>query len=330
MQLDHRSGFTQAIRREAPRSRSEAQQSRGKLLLESSSRWAFLLDIAVHLLFPDCVLFQMNPADGMQPKVKAAPRPGVGGGRTVIDAGPAQEENSYGIGNRIIPDRHAQQPVGGEIEAGYGIGNRDVVINNKAAANNNGARAQRGGQAEGVGTSLCFGSEDPAPSHRSGRKGRAHQGRASDVPDWMGGGSKAAAAGKARQGKAAASRVIDCSPPTSESEPNFAANIPAMSREEFDKFHNNNNNNDGYGIGQRVLPDRHAQKPMGGEVEAGYGIGNRNVPGISDQSRIAGRRTGANERFALSDGSRDKQELTGEDRSRMNSLADARMKARPF
>merc|ERR1711998_823647 len=31
----------------------------------------------------------------------------------------------------------------------------------------------------------------------------------------------------------------------------------------------------GYGIGNRMLADRHTDKPVGGEVEAGYGIGNR-------------------------------------------------------
>ena len=34
----------------------------------------------------------------------------------------------------------------------------------------------------------------------------------------------------------------------------------------------------GYGIGTRILPDRHADKPLGGEIEAGYGIGNRMLP----------------------------------------------------
>ena len=33
-----------------------------------------------------------------------------------------------------------------------------------------------------------------------------------------------------------------------------------------------------YGIGNRILPDRHAEKPLGGEIEAGYGIGNRLLP----------------------------------------------------
>ena len=33
-----------------------------------------------------------------------------------------------------------------------------------------------------------------------------------------------------------------------------------------------------YGIGNRILPDRHADKPLGGEIEAGYGIGNRHLP----------------------------------------------------
>ena len=31
----------------------------------------------------------------------------------------------------------------------------------------------------------------------------------------------------------------------------------------------------GYGIGNRMLDDRHAHQPLGGEIEAGYGIGNR-------------------------------------------------------
>jgi len=48
--------------------------------------------------------------------------------RTVIDASQQEVENTYapayGIGNRMLPDRHAEQPVGGEVEAGYGIGNR--------------------------------------------------------------------------------------------------------------------------------------------------------------------------------------------------------------
>ena len=35
---------------------------------------------------------------------------------------------------------------------------------------------------------------------------------------------------------------------------------------------------DYYGIGHRVLPDRHEARPLGGEVEAGYGIGNRILP----------------------------------------------------
>lgn len=37
---------------------------------------------------------------------------------------PPPEE--YGLGHRILPDRHAPQPVGGEVEAGYGIGNRVI------------------------------------------------------------------------------------------------------------------------------------------------------------------------------------------------------------
>ena len=39
----------------------------------------------------------------------------------------------YGIGNRILPDRHADKPLGGGIEAGYGIGNR-YLHDAKAAA----------------------------------------------------------------------------------------------------------------------------------------------------------------------------------------------------
>jgi hypothetical protein len=31
----------------------------------------------------------------------------------------------------------------------------------------------------------------------------------------------------------------------------------------------------GYGVGTRVLEDRYAEKPLGGGVDAGYGIGNR-------------------------------------------------------
>lgn len=33
----------------------------------------------------------------------------------------AQIPTPYGQGNRMLPDRHASQPVGGEVEAGYGI-----------------------------------------------------------------------------------------------------------------------------------------------------------------------------------------------------------------
>ena len=38
-----------------------------------------------------------------------------------------------------------------------------------------------------------------------------------------------------------------------------------------------------YGIGARILPDRHARRPVGGEIEAGYGIGKRQV----DKNRLA-------------------------------------------
>merc|ERR1712195_93041 len=31
----------------------------------------------------------------------------------------------------------------------------------------------------------------------------------------------------------------------------------------------------GYGVGNRMIDDRHVHQPLGGEIEAGYGIGNR-------------------------------------------------------
>ena len=33
----------------------------------------------------------------------------------------------------------------------------------------------------------------------------------------------------------------------------------------------------GYGVGNRMIDDRHVHQPLGGEVEAGYGIGNRMI-----------------------------------------------------
>jgi len=44
-----------------------------------------------------------------------------------------------------------------------------------------------------------------------------------------------------------------------------------------------------YGIGNRILPDRHERHPVGGGVEAGYGIGNRAVP---NRQAPKGRRQG--------------------------------------
>ena len=37
-----------------------------------------------------------------------------------------REQQRYGLGNRILPDQHARRPIGGELEAGYGIGNRHL------------------------------------------------------------------------------------------------------------------------------------------------------------------------------------------------------------
>merc|ERR1711865_782479 len=199
--------------------------------------------------------------------------------------------------------------------------------------NNNRAPAQKRAEpvrarAEDSGTSLCFGSQDPAPSHRSARKRGGSQPRGGGAPDWMGGGG-AAVSKPANQRNSR--QIIDCSPPTSESEPNFAANLPAMSQKEFNAAYDNNEiNNEAYGIGQRVLPDRHADKPLGGELEAGYGIGNRNIPATKQQQGIAGRRTGAGQKFALGDGACEKQELSSGDRSQMNAISEARMKSRPF
>merc|ERR1719327_2507743 len=44
-----------------------------------------------------------------------------------------------------------------------------------------------------------------------------------------------------------------------------------------------------YGIGNRILPDRHADKPLGGEIEAGYGIGNRHLPDAKDAGGYSSR-----------------------------------------
>jgi len=101
-----------------------------------------------------------------------------------------------------------------------------------------------------------------------------------------------------------------------------------------------------YGLGHRILEDRHAAKPVGGEVEAGYGIGNRSlsnhqvyVPGLtgapptdrSSSGRAAGsRRKGQEDRFSLNDGLDDGQKTNKEDTARMRQAAAARMKSRPF
>ena len=39
-----------------------------------------------------------------------------------------------------------------------------------------------------------------------------------------------------------------------------------------------------YGIGNRILPGRHEEQPVGGEIEAGYGIGNRMLPDRHEQT----------------------------------------------
>lgn len=61
-----------------------------------------------------------------------------------------------------------------------------------------------------------------------------------------------------------------------------------------------NFDNQGYGIGNRVLPDRHTDKPLGGEVQAGYGIGNRRA----DRQPIANKQC---EATSLSFGSENNQ-----------------------
>ena len=39
---------------------------------------------------------------------------------------PSAPSEQYGIGNRIVPNRHARKPVGDGVEAVYGLGNRVV------------------------------------------------------------------------------------------------------------------------------------------------------------------------------------------------------------
>ena len=46
---------------------------------------------------------------------------------SVPQASSGQQAADYGLGHRALPDQHAHRAVGGEVEAGYGIGSRSVA-----------------------------------------------------------------------------------------------------------------------------------------------------------------------------------------------------------
>lgn len=285
--------------------------------------------------------------------------------RTVIDTAQSQHEveNSYqpayGQGHRILPDRHAPKPVGGEIEAGYGIGNRTVEQPTH--------RGRKAAPAPAEGTSLSFGSEKQQPVRSSRRRGPAQQ---VDRPDWMGG-STATATKDQR-------RTIDCSPPTSDTETNFPPQqaavqqavqqavpqavpqqvnpMPALSREEFDRLmeremearqqeaRNYQSSNSEYnqsaiepqmnvpGLQQTAAPPRTDRRYTEQDVP---GLGRQpamNAPQQQSSNHVpAGRRRKGNgDRFVLEDGTQRTNERSNEDVAAMRMAASKRMNARPF
>lgn len=284
--------------------------------------------------------------------------------RTVIDASQQEVENTYqpayGIGNRILPDRHAEQPLGGEVEAGYGIGNRTVEqpshqplggeiqagygIGNRTVEQPT-HRGRRATPAQSEGTSLNFGSDKQEPVRTSRRRGAPVQ---TDRPDWMGG-STAKVQDKRR--------TIDCSPPTSETETNFPPQqaapqqaapqqvqpMPALSREEFDRLmeveqqaraaeaRKYQSSNQEY---NQIPEPEPLQVP--GLTQKAYSV--RDVPGLAQDratqqqapSGPAGRRRKGGDRFVLEDGTQRASEKSEQEKVMMRQKAEQRMKARPF
>lgn len=254
------------------------------------------------------IIKQLQPLRDQNTKVEPAPKPHLKQPMAVNKApSRALDENSYA--NTALPEPRAQP----------------VAVSKPSQ--HTGPRVEQSNTKQDSNTSLSFGGKDNNSIVRAGRRRGTHANRGAEVPEWM--------------ASKTAHRAIDCSPPTSEQEKDFpaakpaaVANMPAMSREDFGRQFDSMPaapaaaDDGAYGIGNRVLPNRHAAKPVGGEVAAGYGIGNRNVPGM--EGRIAGKRSVNCERFALQDGIGGKSQLSDSEKASMRSSAEARMKSRPF
>eukprot|EP00928_Gymnodinium_smaydae_P035803 TRINITY_DN25131_c0_g1_i3.p1 TRINITY_DN25131_c0_g1~~TRINITY_DN25131_c0_g1_i3.p1 ORF type:complete len:868 (-),score=237.82 TRINITY_DN25131_c0_g1_i3:72-2591(-) len=155
--------------------------------------------------------------------------PGARGARSEAGSEASEGAARYGLGHRILEDRHARGPLGGEVEAGWGIGNRSIPQQ----------RGPRGGELQagwGLGNRVL---DDRHGSQPLGGEVEAGYGIGNRVlADRHAAGP---VGGEVEAGYGIDGRILE----------NEHAAKPLGGEVEA-----------GYGIGNRILADRHVKKPV--------------------------------------------------------------------
>eukprot|EP00930_Biecheleria_cincta_P053806 TRINITY_DN3951_c0_g1_i1.p1 TRINITY_DN3951_c0_g1~~TRINITY_DN3951_c0_g1_i1.p1 ORF type:complete len:658 (-),score=115.08 TRINITY_DN3951_c0_g1_i1:71-2044(-) len=167
-----------------------------------------------------------------------------------VDAG-------YGGGHRMLQNRHARKPVGGEVEAGYGIGNR--MLDNRQAERPVGGEVEAG---YGIGDRIL---DDRQAERPMGGEVEAGYGVGNRMLDDRH--VKQPLGGEVEAGYGVGNRMLD----------DRHVKQPLGGEVEA-----------GYGVGNRMLDDRHVKQPLGGEVEAGYGVGTRMLDDRHAEAPVGG------------------------------------------